>query len=95
MASAALIGHNAGMLSAIRHSLSVAALLIAATLAAPAHAWNALGHKVIAEIAWQELDPQQRQDIIDTLRRHPRFAEDFQQKSGPRFLILITDQAII
>src|SRR5688572_5837796 len=43
----------------------------------PSHAWNALGHKVIADIAWEELDPQARQQIVDTLRRHPRFDEDF------------------
>jgi len=43
----------------------------------PAFAWNALGHKVIAEIAWQRLDKSTRQEIVDTLYRHPRFAEDF------------------
>jgi S1/P1 Nuclease len=48
--------------------------------AAPALAWNALGHKVIAEIAWQLLDESTRQQIVETLRRHPRFAEDFEKK---------------
>jgi hypothetical protein len=43
----------------------------------PAHAWNALGHKVIADIAWQRLDPNTRQAIAATLRRHPRFDDDF------------------
>jgi hypothetical protein len=43
----------------------------------PAHAWNALGHKVIADIAWQQLDDDQQQEIVRTLRRHPRFDEDF------------------
>lgn len=40
-------------------------------------AWNALGHKVVAEIAWQELDAQTRQQIADVLRRNPRFDIDF------------------
>jgi S1/P1 Nuclease len=68
------------MTPALRHSIALAALLVSVTLAFPAHAWNALGHKVVAEIAWQELSPEQRQEIVDTLRRHPRFAEDFQQQ---------------
>ena len=46
----------------------------------PALAWNGLGHKVIAEIAWRQLDEATRQQIVDTLRRHPRFAEDFEKK---------------
>jgi hypothetical protein len=48
--------------------------------ATPTLAWNALGHKVVAEIAWRQLDSPTRQQIVDTLRRHPRFAEDFEQK---------------
>jgi hypothetical protein len=49
-------------------------------LAVPAQAWNSLGHKAVAEIAWQQLDPPTRQQIVDTLRRHPRFDVDFQAK---------------
>src|SRR3954451_8605510 len=45
-----------------------------------AHAWNSLGHKVVAEIAWQGLDAPTRQVIVDTLRRHPRFDTDFVAK---------------
>jgi hypothetical protein len=56
--------------------------LLAACLATSADcpraaAWNPLGHKVVCEIAWQQLDPQTRTQIADTLKRHPRFAEDF------------------
>jgi hypothetical protein len=43
-------------------------------------AWNAFGHKVVAEIAWQHLDDATRQKIVDVLYRHPRFAEDFVKK---------------
>src|SRR3954469_16280719 len=49
-------------------------------LAVPAQAWNSLGHKAVAEIAWQQLDSPTRQQIVDTLRRHPRFDVDFQAK---------------
>ena len=48
--------------------------------ASNAFAWNNLGHKVVAEIAWQQLTPAQRQSIVDTLRRHPRFDADFVAK---------------
>ena len=53
------------------------ALLALVLLASPAHAWNALGHKVICKIAWDTLDDTTRSDIVATLRRHPRFDEDF------------------
>ena len=52
-------------------------LLLVALLPSPALAWNALGHKVVAEIAWQQLDGPTRQRIVDTIRRHPAFAKDF------------------
>jgi hypothetical protein len=56
--------------------------IIAAVIwsAGPALAWNGLGHKVVAEIAWQQLDAPTRQRIVEVLRRHPRFAEDFEKK---------------
>lgn len=55
-------------------------LAILLLLPSPVFAWNALGHKVVAEIAWQQLEPNERQSIVDTLHRHPRFAEDFVKK---------------
>jgi hypothetical protein len=62
---------------AMRYTLAtLAGLCIAAT----ALAWNGLGHMVAAEIPWQQLDDPTRQQIVDTLRRHPRFAEDFKKK---------------
>jgi hypothetical protein len=51
------------------------ALVLFAAL--PAHAFNALGHKTIAALAWQELPPTTQAHIVATLRRHPRFDEDF------------------
>lgn len=49
-------------------------------VAPPAFAWNALGHKVVAEIAWHELNPDQRMRVVNILRRHPRFDADFAGK---------------
>ncbi len=59
---------------------TAAALLLAVSLASQALAWNSLGHKVVAEIAWQQIDAPTRQSIVDTLKHHPRFAEDFISK---------------
>jgi hypothetical protein len=42
-----------------------------------AHAWSDAGHKIIAAIAWRQLQPRQRQEILDLLSHHPRYAEDF------------------
>jgi hypothetical protein len=39
--------------------------------------WNALGHKVIAEIAWRQIDRPTRNTIVDAIRRNPRFDADF------------------
>jgi hypothetical protein len=55
----------------------VVALSCALLTAAPVYAWNAVGHKVIAEIAWQQFDESTRKQIVATLREHPRFTEDF------------------
>src|SRR5262249_28334761 len=49
-------------------------------LTSPVHAWNSLGHKVVAEIAWRQLKPEQRQAIVAVLREHPRFEVDFTAK---------------
>lgn len=57
---------------------SISALVVLG--ASDAFAWNALGHKVVAELAWRQLDPPTRQQIVDTLRRHPRFDADFVAK---------------
>jgi hypothetical protein len=58
----------------------VLVVALAISFASEAQAWNALGHKVIAEIAWRQLTPEQRKPIVDSLRRHPRFDADFAGK---------------
>jgi hypothetical protein len=53
---------------------------LAFLITSPANAWNALGHKTVCEITWRQLDAENRQEIVDTLRRHPRFDDDFAKK---------------
>jgi hypothetical protein len=40
----------------------------------PASAWNASGHRVIALIAWDRLDPAAKREAAKILRAHPDFA---------------------
>jgi hypothetical protein len=53
--------------------------------AAPSHAWNAAGHRLVAVIAWQQLAPDSREAITAALARHPdhsRWAERARSNDG-------------
>lgn len=57
----------------------VVVVLAALSLAPrPARAWNELGHRIVARIAWDGMLPAQQQLAVALLRQHPRFAEDFE-----------------
>jgi hypothetical protein len=55
-------------------------ICVVALTTSDAVGWNALGHKVVAEIAWRQLSPEQRKSVVEILRRHPRFDRDFAGK---------------
>jgi rRNA maturation endonuclease Nob1 len=40
-------------------------IAFAVFISSSAFVWNSLGHKVVAEIAWQQLEPAQCQSIVD------------------------------
>ena len=44
-------------------------------LALPASAWNGLGHRTVAELAWRQMDPAERRAASDLLRQHPHYRE--------------------
>lgn len=49
-------------------------MLLAVTLATvTANAWNSLGHRAVAELAWRHLDPAERQAATDLLKQHPHY----------------------
>lgn len=49
-------------------------ILIALTLATlTANAWNSLGHRAVAELAWRQMTPAQRQAATDLLQQHPHY----------------------
>lgn len=59
-------------------------LLAALTLSAffftqlPAQAWNFAGHRIIASIAYDQLEPAVQFEMVALLKQHPRFEQDFQ-----------------
>lgn len=60
--------HPADMMDAMPRLL---AFLLLLSLALPAAAWNAAGHRLVAAIAWEALSPETRQRIAQSLSRHP------------------------
>ncbi|QDU25248.1 S1/P1 Nuclease [Anatilimnocola aggregata] len=59
---------------------AITALLIVLLLVGPTYAWNDLGHKIVAAVAWRQLNNNERDRVIALLKNHPRFAEDFKAK---------------
>jgi hypothetical protein len=57
-------------------------LLLAAAVvftSAMAQAWWDCGHKITASIAYRLLSPAQQKTLVDILRQHPRFEQDFKK----------------
>jgi hypothetical protein len=52
----------------------VTALLVVARPSV-SHAWNYTGHKVVASIAYRQLDEPTRRRIAEVLRKHPAYAD--------------------
>ncbi len=64
------------MLSPVR----VATLLLVCLVGMPAQGWWDCGHKIIASIAFRRLTPSQQTTLVEILRQHPRFEQDFRSK---------------
>lgn len=63
-----------------RAKVSSCLFLVAALLFLPARhadAWWQTGHHVIAVLAYELLPPEDREELLEILKSHPRFAEDF------------------
>jgi hypothetical protein len=61
-----------------------AALLVGCALcvtSAPASAWNATGHRLVATIAWIKLDPEAREEASALLRAHADY-ERWEERAG-------------
>src|SRR5437764_981636 len=55
----------------------ITSVLIWSLTICPALGWNATGHKIIASIAFRQLSPAEQTKIVEMLKKHPRFAQDF------------------
>ena len=57
----------------MKRALPFAAMTLAAALLVPAraHAWDDLGHKVVARVAWENMTPRARENAVALLRAAP------------------------
>jgi hypothetical protein len=53
--------------------LSLFGLILVTLMARPAQAWNSLGHQTVAELAWRQMDPEERRATSDLLKQHPHY----------------------
>jgi len=58
----------------------VVALTLSTLIVSPTYAWNDLGHRLVAALAFRRLNPGQRDKIVAILAEHPRFEKDFTDK---------------
>ncbi len=62
--------------------MRILALILTLGVAGNAHAFSAGGHRIIAEIAWQQLDENKRAELVGLIKHHPRLQQDFIDKMG-------------
>jgi hypothetical protein len=55
------------------HLLGLLACLLVVSWSAPALAWSDIGHRIICEIAFQELNERARERVKAMIRRDPEF----------------------
>ncbi|MDJ0957389.1 MAG: S1/P1 nuclease [Arenicellales bacterium] len=56
-------------------------LLVASFLWLPSlHAWNPAAHRISSQIAWDELTPDVKKEVMRILRFHPRYDDDFDKE---------------
>lgn len=66
------------MSNPIKSTVVLPALLMAVLVGAPvAYGWDATGHRLIADLAFVQIDEELRGQLYRILREHPRFQEDF------------------
>jgi hypothetical protein len=58
-----------------RHILSTITALLVLVSPPASFAWNPTGHRVIASIAYRQLDDQTKRKIAEFLKRHPAYAD--------------------
>lgn len=62
--------------------MKILAIVIALLLCSPALAWSECGHHIIALMAFDQLPPERKAELLRILKEHPRYAEDFKVPRG-------------
>ena len=57
--------------------LMIVALVCWACCVQDASAWNHTGHKLVALVAWEQLDEDERKAVVRLMKKHKRFRSDF------------------
>lgn len=63
------------------YRLISASLLLAGSIVTDAHAWNAGGHRLIAALAWEQLEPATRDALTQLLAAHPDYPQWIERAS--------------
>jgi hypothetical protein len=61
----------------IRHAIKLQFFVVTvlALPVFPASAWNSVGHRAVAEIAWRQMDKNERRAVSDLLEQHPHYQQ--------------------
>ena len=62
-------------MQAVRRASMVVMALVFTICPRGSYAWNYTGHRVIASIAYRQLDDQTKQKIAEVLKKHPAYAD--------------------
>jgi hypothetical protein len=81
----------------VRWSRSVAAVLVILALPEACFAWNYAGHRVIASIAYRQLDDQTKRKIAEVLKKQPAHADLWANRStnGPDEILNLLWNALV
>ena len=66
----------------LRPTQLIFAWLLLALMPLTSFGWSAGGHHLISVLAFRQLDPDRRAELIRILKAHPRFEEDFKLPTG-------------
>ena len=61
-------------------AMRLLALVLTLGVTGNALAFSSGGHRIIAEIAWQQLDENSRAELVELIKNHPRLQQDFISK---------------
>lgn len=67
--------HDYGAKFKILSSFEFAFFVLTFALCLPVSAWNDVGHRTVAELAWRQMSAAQRRAATELLEQHPHYKE--------------------